>query len=626
VTPPQKQNPEGGPDHLVVGIDVGTTNSIVAVLTDHGPKVIRDRDGSPLIPSMVTILEDGQQLVGSEARAVMLDHPDRTIYSVKRLIGRAGPEVDAEAKRLPYPVHQGERGLARIPIDGRDWSPEEITAIVIARVKQVCESALGTPIKDAVITVPAYFDDGQRQATKDAAAIAGLECLRIINEPTAASLAYGIDGSKDGTVLVYDLGGGTFDVSILKIQDGVFQVLATAGNTHLGGDDFDRLLANKIKNLLSEHTRDADKLSPYVMQALRRSAEGLKIQLSEQDQASLAIDLGIAGSTDLTVTRTEFEELIMPLVDETLACCQRAAKDAGLGFDAIDEVVLVGGSTRIPLVRRKLEELTGRPPHTEVDPDLAVAMGASIQANVLAGVLAGGTRSMLLLDVVPLSLGIETMGGVVDKLILRNTTIPTSVTQEYSTQVENQTAVDINIYQGEREKVVDCRQLGSFKLRGIPQMPAGLPRIAVTFLVDADGVLKVLAKEQRTGAEASVQVLPSFGLTREEVGQMMADSIEHAQEDMADREAVELHNKAQAMVKGTAKALAMADLPPDQTYTIKQGVKKLGKLLDAKAGFEELKAATEELSALTAQVADDVISSAVAKALREGAAAKETTR
>jgi molecular chaperone DnaK (HSP70) len=621
------QTPEGAADHLVVGIDVGTTNSLAALLTDHGPKVIRDRDGSPLIPSMVTILEDGQQLVGSAARAVMLDHPDRTIYSVKRLIGRAGEEVATEAKRLPYPVRQGERGLARIRIDGRDWSPEEISAIVLTKVKQVCDAALETTVKDAVITVPAYFDDGQRQATKDAAAIAGLNCLRIINEPTAASLAYGIDGSKDGTVLVYDLGGGTFDVSILKIQDGVFRVLSTAGNTHLGGDDFDGLLATKIKGILAEHTRDADLLSPYVMQAVRKSAEGLKVQLSEHDQASLSIDLGAAGAADLTVTRAEFEALIAPLIDETLQCCQRAMTDAGLTYDEIDDVVLVGGSTRIPLVRRKLEALAGRPPHTEVDPDLAVAMGAAIQANVLAGVLAGGTRSMLLLDVVPLSLGIETMGAVVDKLILRNTTIPTSVTQEYSTQVENQTAVDINIYQGEREKVEDCRQLGSFKLRGIPPMPAGLPRIAVTFLVDADGVLKVLAREQRTGAEASVQVLPSFGLTREEVGKMMADSIEHAQEDMAERETIELHNKARAMVEGTGKALALADLPPDQTYTIKQCVKKLAKLLEDDAGYPELQATTEELSRLTGQVADDVISSAVTKALGgQEATTKEVSR
>ncbi len=606
--------PPPSPDQprLVLGIDLGTTNSLAAVHGKSGPKLIRDADGEALIPSVVTLLEDGNTMVGKQARHMMLTQPERSVYSVKRLIGRAGPEVETLAEHLAYPVVLGDRGLARIQVDGKNYSPEQISAMILGYVKQTAEAALDLPVQDVVITVPAYFDDAQRQATRDAAELAGLNCLRIINEPTAASLAYGIDGSKDGTVLVYDLGGGTFDVSVLRIQEGVFQVLATAGNTQLGGDDFDALVLDKIKELIKDKGLLEQGINPKAMPELRRSAEALKMQLSELESASLTLDLGTAGKAELTVTRQEFEARIARLVQETLDCCRRALKDAKLKPDDINEVVLVGGSTRIPYVRQQLEAYMGRSPHTEVDPDLAVAMGAAIQADILAG----KNRSLLLLDVVSLSLGLETMGGVVSKLILRNATIPSSVTEEFSTQVDNQTGVDINIYQGEREKIEDCRHLGSFKLSGIPAMPAGLPRIAVTFMVNADGVLQVLAKEQRTGAEATIQVVPSFGLSRDEVKQMMLDSIEHAQEDMLARDEVDLRNKAMAMVKGTNKALEMSDLPPDQTYSIRKSVKKLAKLLEEKADLAAVKESTETLSKLTAQVADDVISSAVAKALK----------
>jgi Fe-S protein assembly chaperone HscA len=593
------------PQRLIVGIDLGTTNSLAAVMTARGPIVIRDRDGQALIPSVVAFPGDGPPLVGRAAKARQLDLPDRTVHSIKRLIGRAGAEVEAEIARLPYPLAFAERGLPRVMIGDRALSPEEISALVLGEVKRTAEAALARTVADVVITVPAWFDDAQRQATKDAAALAGLRCLRIVNEPTAASLAYGIDGSKDGTVLVYDLGGGTFDVSILRIENGVFRVLATAGNTHLGGDDFDRLLIDKIVTL----TGATGALDAHAQQAIRRSAEGLKVQLSAQDSASL--DIAIGGKEQrLNIARAEFEELIAPLVDETLACCKRALKDAGLRIDQIDEVVLVGGSTRIPLVRRRLEELLGRPPHTEIDPDLAVALGAAIQGDVLAG----GSRSLLLLDVIPLSLGIETMGHVVSKLILRNSTIPISVTEEFSTQVDDQTAVDINIYQGERELTKDCRQLGAFKLRGIPPAPAGYPRIAVTFLVNADGVLEVTAREKRTGIEANIQVVPSFGLTREEVRRMVADSIDAAGADMQQREAIEVRNKAQAMARGTRAALAMAELPPDQTWTIKQAIKAVEKAL-AGSDANALRAAVDALSKATAQIADDVISAAVRKSL-----------
>jgi len=450
---------------LVVGIDLGTTNSLAAIRAGKGARVLRQRDGEALIPSVVCFHPDGSSLVGRPAKALRLQHPTRTVFSIKRLIGRSAREVAAEATGLPYKVVAGERDLPRVQVGDRLLSPEAISALILQEVRATAEQALGQPVREAVVTVPAWFDDAQRQATKDAASLAGLDCLRILNEPTAAALAYGIDGTKDGTVLVYDLGGGTFDVSILRIDDGVFRVLSTAGDTHLGGDDFDGLLAERILAALPPAPGPID---PYVLQAVRSAAESQKIRLSDATSADLQLDLGARGSVTLTVTRAEFEAAIAPLVQRTLDCVTRAVKDAGLSLDRIDEVVLVGGSTRIPLVRARIQALTGKVPHTGVDPDLAVALGASIQADVLAG----NDRSLLLLDVIPLSLGIETLGGAVQKLILRNSTIPTSVTEEFSTGVDNQTAVDLTIYQGERELARDCRQLGQFKLRGIPPMPA----------------------------------------------------------------------------------------------------------------------------------------------------------
>jgi molecular chaperone DnaK (HSP70) len=593
---------------LVVGIDLGTTNSLAAIRAGKGARVLRDRDGEPLIPSVVCFLPNGEMVVGRGAKDLRLQHPDRTVFSAKRLIGRAGDEVDREAALLPYRVHRGDRDLARIEVGGRDYAPEQVSAFVLQEVKATAESALGQRIDAAVITVPAWFDDAQRQATRDAAQLAGLECLRIVNEPTAAALAYGIDGSKDGTVLVYDLGGGTFDVSILRIDEGVFRVLSTSGDTHLGGDDFDQLLSERILAAAGASANDA-----YVLQAVRAAAEGLKIELSQKESATLRLELHDREPIDVRITRAEFEAMIAPLVERTIACVHRAIADAKLTADDIDDVVLVGGSTRIPLVRRRLEQDLGRAPHTGVDPDLAVALGAAIQADVLAG----NDKSLLLLDVIPLSLGIETLGGAMQKLILRNSTIPTSSTEEFSTAVDGQTAVVLNIFQGERELAQDCRQLGSFTLHGLPPMPAGLPRIAVHFLVDADGVLRVTATEKRTGHEASIQVVPTFGLSRDEVRRMMLDSIENAQKDYVAREAIDLRNKAQAMVTGTRKALALASLPPDQTFSVQKSARALEKLLQAGADAAALKVACDELSKLTATIADDVISSAVQRSLQE---------
>jgi len=601
------------PTRLVVGIDLGTTNSLAAIRAGGEARVLRDRDGEPLIPSVVCFQPDGHTVVGRDAKALRLDHPDRTVFSIKRLIGRSFGEAREDARQLPYRVVASDRDLPRIAIDDAEHSPEAISALVLEQVKKTAEQALGQPVREAVVTVPAWFDDAQRQATKDAAALAGLDCLRILNEPTAAALAYGIDGNKTGTVLVYDLGGGTFDVSVLRIEDGIFRVLSTAGDTHLGGDDFDALLIARILQALPETSRASATTDPFVQQAVRSAAEGLKIRLSEADSASLELELGESwGNVTITVTRAEFEAAIAPLVQRTLDCVQRAARDAEVALDEIDDIVLVGGSTRVPFVRARLANLCQQTPHTHIDPDQAVALGAAIQADVLAG----NDRSLLLLDVIPLSLGIETLGGAVQKLILRNTTIPTSVTEEFSTGVDGQVSVDLRIFQGERELAADCRRIGDFQLQGIPPMPAGLPRIAVTFLVDADGVLRVTAREQRTGVQTSIQIVPSFGLTRDEVRRMMLESIEHAEEDYVAREAIEQRTKAEAMVRGTRRALELADLPPDQSYAVQKAVKALEKLLAADADAAALQAGSDELTKVTATIADDVISTAVTKALR----------
>jgi len=534
----------------IVGIDLGTTNSLVAHVDAAGiPRVIPDAEGRRLLPSVVAYTPAGI-VVGEAARRQLARNPARTIYSVKRFMGRGGEDVREEARHVPFEIVPSDE-VVRIRVGDREVTPPEVSAQILRTLKQQAEAHFGEPVDKAVITVPAYFNDAQRQATKDASRIAGLEALRIVNEPTAASLAYGLQKLAQGLIAVYDLGGGTFDISILRVKDGVFEVLATNGNTHLGGDDFDRAVVGwLLADIESVHGEDLSS-DPEAVQELRLGAEAAKCRLSSEERTTLLIPFE-RFTYRREITRAELERLIAPLVDQTLGPCRLALKDAELTPDQVDEIVLVGGSTRVPLVRRRVEELFGKTPHSQLNPDEVVALGAAVQAHILAG----GITDMLLLDVTPLSLGIETLGGIVSVLISRNTTIPTMAKEYFTTSVDGQTAVDMHVLQGERELAKDNRSLARFDLSGIDPMPAGMPKIEVTFLIDANGMLQIQAREQRTGKAASIEVKPTYGLSEGQVAQMVEDSFTHAEADVNARLLIETRTEAETVMNHVRRALA----------------------------------------------------------------------
>ena len=607
------------PSERIVGIDLGTTNSLVAFMEGDTPVVIPGDDGLNLVPSVVALDERDQIIVGNSARKYLIETPERAVYSIKRLMGRGIEDIQEELKLFPFrlaaDMQAGE--VLRIKLGDKTFTPPEISAFILRQLKRNAERFFNAPVTKAVITVPAYFNDAQRQATKDAGRIAGLEVLRLVNEPTAASLAYGLDKKQNGVVAVYDLGGGTFDISILKLHDGIFEVISTNGDTHLGGDDIDNLLIRiALDDIKGDMGLDVSRNGEAVA-TIRKAVIEAKIALSAQPSTKLDIELSGGKRYQREITREQFEQLAQPIIERTIGPCKQALKDAKLKPEQIGEAVLVGGSTRIPKVRALVEDMFQRTPHTDLNPDEVVALGAAVQANILSGG-STATENMLLLDVTPLSLGIEVAGGVTDKIILRNSTITASATQYYTTQVDGQANVAIHVLQGERELAKDCRSLARFDLRGVPPMPAGMPRIEVKFLIDANGILHVSAREQRSGKEAEIEVQPSYGLTDYQVESMILDSFDYAEEDFRQRQVIEACNEAEtilaALDKGK-KSPAWEQLTSDERKQIAKLQKALNQV-KAEDDYEAIRRAIDALNQGTMRLAELMMDSAVATALK----------
>ncbi len=582
----------------IIGIDLGTTNSCVAVMEGGEPTVINSPEGGRTTPSVVAFTKDGERLVGQPAKRQAVTNPKNTVFSIKRFMGRMFDEVGTEMKEVPYQVDKSGSGAVVVKAGDKDYTPPEIGAMVLQKLKQTAEEHLGGTVTDAVITVPAYFNDSQRQATKDAGKIAGLNVRRIINEPTAASLAYGLDKKKDEVIAVFDLGGGTFDISVLELGDGVFEVKSTNGDTHLGGDDFDQ----KVIDWIAKEFKNSDgidlKKDPMALQRLKEAAEAAKKELSSSKQTEINLPFITADSSgpkhlNLTLTRAKFEELVSDLVERTISPCKKAIKDAGLKAEDIDEIILVGGSTRIPIIQEKVKEIFGKEPNKSVNPDEVVAVGAAIQG----GVLAGDVDDILLLDVTPLSLGIETLGSVSTKLIERNTTIPTKKSQVFSTAADNQTTVEIHVLQGEREMAVDNKTIGRFHLDGIPPAPRGVPQIEVSFDLDANGILNVQAKDKATGKEQSIRIEASSGISDAEIDKMVNDAKKYESEDKEKRESIDLKNQAEQLVYQTEKNIKEQEdkISDEDKKSLTDAVEKVKKANEA-GNADDLKSSMDELN------------------------------